>query len=104
MDLLLVKYEAASVLEKEMKLPLLKSFQNSVNEILAFRSVNSYLWNILLRQFPVSNIICIYKFKKKEMTKTDVTTQMLPSLEENDRVLSPFVGILSSQSICTSVG
>lgn len=43
MDLLLVKYEAASVLEKEMKLPLLKSFQNSVNEILAFRSVNSYL-------------------------------------------------------------
>lgn len=43
MDLLLVKYEEASGLEKKMKVPLFKNFQNSLNEILAFISMNSYL-------------------------------------------------------------
>lgn len=38
------------------------------------------------------------------MTKIDVTTQTLPSLEENHGAPCPFVGILSSQSICTTVG
>lgn len=43
MHLLLAEYEAASVLVKERKLPLLKNFQNSVNELLSFISMNSYL-------------------------------------------------------------
>lgn len=45
MDLLIVKYEAISVLLKERKLLFFNDFQNSVNEILAFISVNSCLAN-----------------------------------------------------------
>jgi len=55
MDLLIVKYGAASVLVEERKLPFFNNFQNSMNEILAFISVNSGLANTLLRKFLVSN-------------------------------------------------